>query len=65
MTRKLAGYVVEVFGQEEDGDLTQQELEIQLHPHELEIAIAEYLSGQLDREVFSKVSPIIEDIVPA
>ncbi len=61
MTRKLTGYVVEVYGQDEDGDLTQDQLEFQLHPHELEIAIAEYLGGQLDRDIFTKVYRITGD----
>ena len=65
MTRKLVGYVVEVNGQVEDGDLSPEQIEFQLHPHELELAISEFLAGQLDREIFVKVSRISEDSLVA
>lgn len=61
MTIKLVGYQVEVYGQEEEGELTATEIELQLHPNELEQALGEFLSGQLDREVFAKVTRIVDE----
>ena len=51
MLTKLAEYGVLIFGQEEDGPVTVEQLEYELNPHELATALTEFISGALDREI--------------